>query len=194
MKSRHLLASVALASASVGSEGCLISASAIKNIANDAAIFSSDVHMAKRFRRTAAAVWEVEHPTDPVRAKSKDYRAGFIDGYVDFLENGQPPGSASAPRVHYTRNHMLTPDGHARAELYLEGYAHGVSQAEASGERGVLVVPGGAAGPPLEPPPVVLVAPAPALLPGAARPVAPRPAGEPLPAPRPDQTPTRPTL
>jgi hypothetical protein len=182
---------LALAPAAAGAGGCTIYALAAKNIVHDAGLFASDVNFRHRMRATAEAAWDAEHPTDPVLAKSKDYHKGFVDGYVAFLENGGPPGPAATPRTHYARNRLLNPAGHAGAELYLEGYAHGAAQAEATGEREVLVLPGGAAPPPGHVPPVVTVAPAPVVAPADGPPPALR-AGEPLPAPRPE--PARPML
>jgi hypothetical protein len=180
----------------MGSSGCTIYALAAKNIVHDMALYTSDVKFAHRLRSTAEAAWDIHRPTDPILGRSKDYRKGFIDGYVAFLENGGPPGPPPTPRVQYSRNRKLNPEGHAGAELYLEGYAHGAAQAEASGERSVLVLPGGSPPPEAFPPPVVTVMPSPVPLPRESPPSRSTepPPGEELPRPRPEPTPARPML
>src|SRR5439155_23053559 len=77
----------------------------------------------------------------PRKCFTAEFRDGFVEGYVDYLDRGgnaQPP---VVPPIRYTRNHYLTPDGHLLVKDYFLGFRYGLDVAVASGHRQYLVVP-----------------------------------------------------
>ena len=95
-----------------------------------------------QFRSQARMAWRHFRDADPNVAYSDDYAAGFMDGYVDYLDadgTGDPP-AAPPNRYEHSRYHR-TPEGVQAIEDWFDGFRQGTAVAQASGQRELVVVP-----------------------------------------------------
>jgi hypothetical protein len=179
--------------------GCNLAYYTAYNLKNKTHQRVDEHHLSKRLRAEAqAAFGEVcrQYPGQPF---TEEFRDGFTEGYVDYLEHGglvQPP---AAPPPRYRRNDYLSPEGHALIKDYFAGFQYGAEVALATGRREFLTIPILLPNPKPEQPldiripappgvaPVGPVEPAPAptgpVLPPAAAPVVPPPGPPPAPVP-----------
>ncbi|HEX4589964.1 MAG TPA: hypothetical protein VH120_08555, partial [Gemmataceae bacterium] len=80
---------------------------------------------------------------------SDDYRAGFIDGFVDYLTYGgistngcsEVPIVPAVPPPYYRRAKNASPEGLKASEDWFMGFRHGSNTALASGLRQLVTVP-----------------------------------------------------
>jgi hypothetical protein len=183
--------------------GCNLAYYTAYNLKNETHQRVDEHHLSKRLRAEAQAAWgEVcrQYPGQPFTA---EFRDGFTEGYVDYLEHGglvQPP---AAPPPRYRRNDYLSPEGHALIKDYFAGFQYGAEVALATGRREFLTIPILLPNPKPEQPldiripappgvePVGPVEPAPAPKPSPVGPPAPAPAAAPT-APLPTTPPGQP--
>ncbi|MBN9120476.1 MAG: hypothetical protein J0I06_15195 [Planctomycetes bacterium] len=94
-------------------------------------------------RRDAQTAWQTVAAGNPGRSFSDEFREGFADGYVDFLERGvgsQPP---AVPPVAYERyKRYFGRDGHGLVRDYYLGFQYGGEVAIVTGRRPGTAVPG----------------------------------------------------
>jgi hypothetical protein len=69
-----------------------------------------------------------------------DHEAGFIDGYVDYLESGGTGDPPVLPPRRYWRAKYQTPSGKQSVHDWFAGYSHGASAAMASNRRSLVTV------------------------------------------------------
>ena len=102
----------------------------------------------KRFRDLAACA--LDEATSVARAElddyscdpfSVDYRQGFIDGFVDYLEAGGSGNPSPLPPRRYWRAKYQNPAGFQRAQDWFRGFQHGTGAAQASNLRAFVTVP-----------------------------------------------------
>jgi hypothetical protein len=86
--------------------------------------------------------WEGARDRCPEHADSAEFRDGFIDGYVDYLDRGGNGSLRPVPVAKYTRHRKyFTEDGQCLAKEYLLGFKMGQDVAISSGQRRLLTVP-----------------------------------------------------
>ncbi|MBA3482290.1 MAG: hypothetical protein H0T51_10785 [Pirellulales bacterium] len=93
------------------------------------------------YRAWADAAWRTERRTCSAGVVNDDYRAGFRDGFVDFVYaggNGEPP--PVPPRQFWNLPGRM-PGGQDAAAAWFVGYRHGAKTARVGGyrERGVVL-------------------------------------------------------
>jgi hypothetical protein len=94
------------------------------------------------FHQIACAAWKHVQEADPQLKYSADYAAGFIDGYVDFLDAGGLGNPPAAPPERYLFEHYhQSPEGVQAIEDWFAGFRHGAAMARESGLRQLVVVP-----------------------------------------------------
>jgi hypothetical protein len=111
----------------------------------------ADCCESSRNRKLAKLAWRTVRCANPDAAYSKDYEAGFEDGFAHYLYrggNGEPP---PLPPKHYRKIAYQTPQGYRAIEDWFEGYRHGASVARDSGYRQFVTGPSAFAS---SPPPV----------------------------------------
>jgi hypothetical protein len=139
----------------------------------------ADCCESSRNRKWAKLAWRNVQCANPEAAYSKDYEAGFEDGFAHFLYrggNGEPP---PLPPRHYRKITYQTPQGYRAIENWFEGYRHGAAVARGSGYRQFVTGPSALR----SSPPPLAAEPSIAVVPSAAS--APEPLGEPLMLPSP---------
>ncbi|MCA9185945.1 MAG: hypothetical protein R3E01_25810 [Pirellulaceae bacterium] len=72
---------------------------------------------------------------------SADYEAGFVDGYVDYLEAGGSGIPSPMPPRRYWRAKYQNPEGFQRVEEWVQGFQHGAAAAKTSHYRSYVVIP-----------------------------------------------------
>jgi hypothetical protein len=85
--------------------------------------------------------WDELCRQNPDQPYSKHYVAGFIEGYVDYLDaggHGEPP--VAAPFC-YQLTKYKTPAGIEAAQEWFAGFRYGAAVARASGLRDLILVP-----------------------------------------------------
>ena len=102
----------------------------------------------KRFRGLAACA--LDEATSVARAElddygcepfSDDYRLGFIDGFVDYLEAGGTGNPTPLPPRRYWKAKYQNPVGYQCTQDWFRGFQHGASAAQASNFRSFVTVP-----------------------------------------------------
>jgi hypothetical protein len=98
----------------------------------------------------AHAAWRGLVKASPGKVFTADYRNGFLEGYVDYLDaggNGEPP---AVPPFCYRLVVFQNPPGHKEMEEWFAGFRHGSAAARATGQRELITLP--ITSPPLPPP------------------------------------------
>ena len=72
---------------------------------------------------------------------SEDYQAGFLDGYVDYLEAGGNGAVQPTPPRRYWKARYQNSDGFWQMEQWVLGFQHGTHCAMASNYRSYVVLP-----------------------------------------------------
>jgi len=121
--------------------GCNLFVSAARNLGFEATLRATDCTELLRERRLARSAWDQQCAANPVMVYSVDYRAGFEDGYIDFLNaggSGEPP--AVPPKRYWTRRYE-SPAGQQSGWDWFAGFQDGAAAARASGQRQFIIVP-----------------------------------------------------
>lgn len=138
--------------------GCNIAHEALRNLHHEPRLLWTQWAITHRLQQQAREAWESIQGEFPDCAP--EFREGFLDGYVDYLDRGGPAHLPAVPPSKYTRHpRYFTPEGHARLQQYFLGFQLGQQQAIASGQRRYLTVPVLLPSPPPEPPPFRLAQP-----------------------------------
>ena len=143
--------------------GCNIVKLACHNIVNEPLVAHTERAIERDTRRDAKAAWQEVRAQFPRRMFTADFRDGFVDGYVDHLDNGSTPMPPVAAPPRY-RGHAndFTASGQSAAADYLRGFVHGAEAAAASQKRNAVLVPMALADPRPEQPLNITCIPAPA--------------------------------
>jgi hypothetical protein len=72
---------------------------------------------------------------------SSDFREGFLEGYVDYLDAGGTGLPPAAPPARYWQTKYQDPDGVRAIQDWNAGFRQGAEAARASGYRDTIVVP-----------------------------------------------------
>lgn len=135
--------SVTLAAALVpAAAGCNLAYYATRNIVNEPHVVCSLVGIEHELRKQAKATWREVREQYPRRSFTAEFRDGFLDGYVDYLDRGGNGSSVAVPPPRYTRNKKYyTVEGQCLLKHYLLGFQYGQEVAIATGQRPLLTVP-----------------------------------------------------
>jgi hypothetical protein len=122
--------------------GCNIAHYAARNIVNEPHVVWTQHAIAHDLRKSARSAWEEVKGQCPEYAASAEYRDGFVDGYVDYLDRGGEGTLPAVPPAKYTRHKKyFTETGQCLVKVYFLGFKHGQEVAIASGRRELLTVP-----------------------------------------------------
>lgn len=189
MRWKSVLLVGALGPASVG---CNLARLASHNIVNEPLVNHTQHVIHRDLRHEANATWREVRTQYPRRAFTAEFRDGFTDGYVDYLDRGGNGSIPAVPPNKYVRHaRYFTEEGQCRVKDYFLGFKYGQEIAIATGKRQFLTVPV------LLPqqgdcPPAFTIIPAPGAVPsGELRQPTPVPIPTPPPAPTPVPTPQR---
>jgi hypothetical protein len=109
--------------------------------------------------QAALAAWKEACQLAPEAAISRDYKDGFIEGYVDYLDAGGTGEPPAMPPFRYQLHHYQSVPGRLAVQDWFAGFRHGASLAKASGLREIILVP--VSNVPCDPPPVRMYTPRP---------------------------------
>lgn len=115
--------------------GCSLIHNTHRTLVNEPLLASDDYILRKRFRILAHHSFAEYKRSERGAHCPCHFKDGFIDGYIDQLENGgttDPP--AQPPRRYWVANN-LTPAGQERTTQYFNGFRTGAEMALASGLR-----------------------------------------------------------
>jgi hypothetical protein len=126
----------------VGAAGCSSYLTVAARNATELPIESCDeLKLSWRNRRRADDAWQHVRRGFGEQGWTKDYAAGFKDGYADYLDNGgngEPPGTAP---FRYQLRPYQTPDGLRAIDDWFAGFRHGAALARVSGYRETVIIP-----------------------------------------------------
>ncbi|HEY1376854.1 MAG TPA: hypothetical protein VGF55_08665, partial [Gemmataceae bacterium] len=128
--------------------GCSFYRNAALNIVHEPILALQEKTILRRHERLGRLAWD-EMVAQYGCQFSEDYRAGFIDGFVDYLTYGgctgdgcgEGPVIPAVPPPRYRRAKAMSPEGLRAAEDWFMGFRHGSNTAMASGLRQLVVVP-----------------------------------------------------
>ena len=139
MKARHawfwLLSGVPAVS------GCGLYHNAVHNFHYESQLAHNDYSLKHDLRTQAHEFWRDYKALHPNECFSAYFADGFLDGFVDYLDNGGNGDPPATPPPSYRKNKYLTPEGYAAIEDYFAGFRLGSRIAIDSGIRDTLVVP-----------------------------------------------------
>jgi hypothetical protein len=121
--------------------GCNLAYYTGYNLVNESRQALDEHRLSKRLRAEARAAWQEVCRQYPGSAFTDEFRDGFADGYVDYLDIGHVPQAPAVPPPRYRRNAYLSPEGHALIKDYFAGFHYGAEVAAATGGREFLTIP-----------------------------------------------------
>lgn len=122
--------------------GCNVAHNAARTIVNEPHVVWTQHAIEHDLRKAAKAAFEAAKAECPEHAASAEFRDGFIDGYVDYLDRGGNPTLPAVPPAKYTRHKKyFTENGQCRVKEYFLGFKLGQEVAIATGRRQFLTVP-----------------------------------------------------
>ncbi|HVL13151.1 MAG TPA: hypothetical protein VM529_11335 [Gemmata sp.] len=135
--------SVALAGAAWPTvAGCNLAQEAGRNIVNEPLVVHTQRSITRDLRSDARAAWREVRADYPRRAFTAEFRDGFLDGYVDYLDRGGNGSLPAVPPEKYTRHKKyFTEEGQCLVKDYFLGFKYGQEIAIATGKRQFLTVP-----------------------------------------------------
>ena len=121
--------------------GCIQVRLAAVNICHEPLQYLDDKKIARRLRKDAKDAWAAASADAPPHTCTDDFRDGFLDGYVDLIDNGGAPHPPIVPPIKYRNSDYLTPEGQAQMRDYLHGFKYGADVALETGKRAILTYP-----------------------------------------------------
>jgi hypothetical protein len=114
----------------------------VHNLTTEACLAHTQRALERDLRQDAHVAWQCVRDQHPRRAFTDEFREGFLDGFVDYLDRGGAAAPPAVPPVKYVKKkHYFTPEGHCLINDYYLGFKYGVDVAVASGKRQYLTVP-----------------------------------------------------
>jgi hypothetical protein len=134
---------VALAGAIVPTVGgCSIVEYTTRNVVNEPHLVTSLLSVEHDLRKQAKEAWQQVRADYPRRAFTAEFRDGFLDGFVDYLDRGGSGTLPAVPPTKYIRQKKyFTEEGHCLLKDYFLGFKYGQEIAIATGKRQFLTVP-----------------------------------------------------
>lgn len=115
---------------------------AIHNLTTEMHLSHTQRAIVHDLRKDAQAAWKSVREQYPRQTFTAEFRDGFLDGYVDYLDRGGATQPPAAPPLQYVRNKKyFTPEGQSLIRDYYLGFKYGTDVAVASGRRQFLTVP-----------------------------------------------------
>jgi hypothetical protein len=122
--------------------GCNIAHNAARNIVNEPLVVCTQHSIEHDLRKCARAAWREVRADYPRRAFTEEFRDGFLDGYIDYLDRGGNGSLPAVPPAKYTRHKKyFTENGQCLVKDYFLGFKYGQEIAIATGKRQFLTVP-----------------------------------------------------
>lgn len=122
--------------------GCNLAYNAARTVINEPHVSMTKHAIIHDLRKSARQAFEESRASCPEHADSEDFRDGFIDGYVDYLDKGGNGGLPAVPPAKYTRHaKYFTENGQCLVKSYFLGFKYGQEVAIATGRRQYLTVP-----------------------------------------------------
>lgn len=119
----------------VSATGCNIVSNTHRTIVNEPLLATDEFILKQRFKKLAHESFaEFRRGGDAPKCNSC-FKEGYIDGFIDQLENGGTTDPPAQPPRHYWTAGSLTPQGQNRASRYFDGFKTGAEMALASGLR-----------------------------------------------------------
>ena len=134
--------SVALAGAAWPAfAGCSTLHNVCKSV-NDPHPVCTQCEIEHELRKQARDAWQQVQCDYPRRDFTPEFRDGFLDGFVDYLDRGGNGSLPAVPPAKYTRQKKyFTEDGQCRIKNYFLGFKYGQEIAIATGKRQFYTVP-----------------------------------------------------
>lgn len=107
----------------------------VRNLTSDTRLAYSQFCVEHDLRKCARVAWQTVRTQHPRRAFTDEFRDGFLDGYVDYLDRGGSPPPAVPPLKYVRDKKYFTPEGHCLFRDYSLGFKYGTDVAIASGRR-----------------------------------------------------------
>jgi|GEM_PF-622274 len=115
---------------------------ALHNLTTETHLSHTQRAIAHDLRKDARAAWKCVREQYPRQAFTAEFRDGFLDGYVDYLDRGGAAQPPAVPPLQYVRNKKyFTTEGQSLIRDYYLGFKYGTDVAVASGRRQFLTVP-----------------------------------------------------
>lgn len=122
--------------------GCSILETAARNAVNEPQLVAMQWALESDLRRQAREAWRQVRAEYPRRAFTAEFRDGFLDGFVDYLDRGGNGSLPAVPPAKYVRQRKyFTEEGQCLLKDYFLGFQYGQEVAIATGRRQYLTVP-----------------------------------------------------
>ncbi len=132
----------AAASLGPGNMGCHLFHLAARNVASETHVVATQHKIEHELKKQANEAWKAVRADYPRKAFSAEFREGFIDGYVDYLDRGGNGSMPAVPPGKLTRHpRYFTENGQCLVKDYFVGFKYGQEIAIATGKRQFMTVP-----------------------------------------------------
>lgn len=122
--------------------GCSILETAARNAVHEPQLVATQWALESDLRRQAREAWRQVRVEYPRRAFTAEFRDGFLDGFVDYLDRGGNGSLPAVPPAKYVRQKKyFTEEGQCLLKDYFLGFQYGQEVAIATGRRQYLTVP-----------------------------------------------------
>jgi hypothetical protein len=122
--------------------GCNLYRNAARNLVNEPLTVCTQRGILHRLHKEANAAWRQVRADYPRRAFTAEFRDGFVDGYVDYLDRGGNGSVPAVPPTKYARHlKYYSEEGQCLLKDYFLGFRYGQEIAIATGKRQFLTVP-----------------------------------------------------
>lgn len=130
-----------LAALPVVGVGCSFAQNVRRNVVISPLYAATDRAEHHRHMKLAREAYKNMALTYTDQGLSCDYREGFVDGFVDFLDNGGVGEPPPIPPPQYRYFGSINPEGLTAMEEWKNGFRHGAATARASRIRELVTVP-----------------------------------------------------
>jgi len=129
------LTSLAFGPALACATGCNLVSNTHRTMVNEPLLATDEFVLKHRFKALAhESFMEFKRDKNGPRCGAC-FKEGYVDGFIDQLENGGTTDPPAQPPRHYWTASSLTPKGQERASMYFDGFRTGAEMALASGLR-----------------------------------------------------------
>ena len=119
----------------VSGTGCNLVSNTHRTMVNEPLLATDEFILKHRFKKLAHDSFAEFKRGGNAPKCSPCFKEGYIDGFIDQLENGGTTDPPAQPPRHYWTAGNLTPQGQERASMYFDGFRTGAEMALASGLR-----------------------------------------------------------
>ena len=115
--------------------GCNLVSNTHRTMVNEPLLATDEFVLKHRFKKLAHESFAEFKRGGSAPKCGACFKEGYIDGFIDQLENGGTTDPPAQPPRHYWTAGNLTPQGQERASMYFDGFRTGAEMALASGLR-----------------------------------------------------------